>query len=105
MIFTAAPYIERLRSVPRLNSALSAVTAAVVGVILNLTVWFGVHVLFSRVETRPLGMWVDPASVSPVSTALLVLAAVLLFWAHLGIVRTLVLSALSGLIMVKLAGG
>jgi chromate transporter len=45
-IFLGAPYIEALRKNPRLNAAMSAVTAAVVGVILNLAVWFGWHVLF-----------------------------------------------------------
>src|SRR5437879_3247965 len=45
-IFLGAPYIERLRDQAKLNSALSAITAAVVGVVLNLAVWFGVHTLF-----------------------------------------------------------
>jgi chromate transporter len=45
-IFLGAPYIERLRGNRRLTSALSTVTAAVVGVILNLAVWFGLHVIF-----------------------------------------------------------
>ena len=45
-IFLGAPYIEKLRGNAQLTSALSTVTAAVVGVILNLAVWFGVHVIF-----------------------------------------------------------
>jgi chromate transporter len=45
-VFLGAPYIEKLRRNTRLSSALSTVTAAVVGVILNLAVWFGVHVIF-----------------------------------------------------------
>jgi chromate transporter len=45
-IFLGAPYIEQLRSHTWLTAALSAVTAAVVGVVLNLAVWFGLHVLF-----------------------------------------------------------
>jgi chromate transporter len=44
-IFLGAPYVERLREQPRLTAALSAITAAIVGVILNLAVWFGWHVL------------------------------------------------------------
>lgn len=44
-IFAGAPYVERLRSNRALSSALSGVTAAVVGVILNLAVWFGLHVI------------------------------------------------------------
>jgi chromate transporter len=45
-IFLGGPYIERLRDHQKLSAALSTVTAAVVGVILNLAVWFGLHVLF-----------------------------------------------------------
>lgn len=45
-IFLGAPHIERLRDQAKLNSALSAITAAVVGVVLNLAVWFGLHTLF-----------------------------------------------------------
>ena len=100
MIFVSAPYIERLRSVPRLGSALSAITAAVVGVILNLTIWFGLHVLFSSVQTRSLGMWVDPMSVNVAAVILLILAAFLLLRLHLGIVLTLVTCAASGLLLV-----
>ncbi|NOT72755.1 MAG: chromate efflux transporter, partial [Hyphomicrobium sp.] len=47
-IFAGAPYIERMKSAPRLKSALSAITAAVVGVILNLSLWFALHVIFRR---------------------------------------------------------
>lgn len=45
-IFLGAPYIEGLRGNLRLSAALSAITAAVVGVVLNLAVWFGIHALF-----------------------------------------------------------
>ena len=45
-VFLGAPYIEKLREVKLLTAALSTVTAAVVGVILNLAVWFGLHVIF-----------------------------------------------------------
>jgi len=56
-IFLGAPYIERLRGNRSLSAALSAITAAVVGVILNLAVWFALHVVFGTVvETAgPLG--------------------------------------------------
>jgi chromate transporter len=47
-IFLGAPHIERMRRHPRLNAALTAVTAAVVGVILNLAVWFAGHVIFPK---------------------------------------------------------
>jgi chromate transporter len=50
-VFLGAPYIERLRDNHLLTAALSTVTAAVVGVILNLAVWFGVHVIFPNAHT------------------------------------------------------
>ncbi|HEX2207290.1 MAG TPA: chromate efflux transporter [Longimicrobium sp.] len=49
-IFAGAPYVERLRGNRGLSAALSGITAAVVGVILNLAVWFALHVLFARVD-------------------------------------------------------
>ena len=50
-IFLGAPYVERLRGNQSLSSTLSAITAAVVGVILNLAVWFSLHTLFKKVES------------------------------------------------------
>src|ERR1700675_4088649 len=55
-IFAGAPYIERLSTSPRLPGAFAGVPAAVVGVILNLSLWFGLHVLFSRVDAE----WYGP---------------------------------------------
>ena len=56
-IFLGAPYIERLRGNLNLSSALSSITAAVVGVVLNLAIWFGIHVLFADVsEVRTSGL-------------------------------------------------
>jgi chromate transporter len=55
-IFLGAPFIEGLRGQARLSSALAAITAAVVGVILNLSLWFALHTLFGRLdEARVLG--------------------------------------------------
>lgn len=54
-IFLGAPYMERLRGNHALNHALTAITAAVVGVILNLSVWFGLHVLFPSLDERRVG--------------------------------------------------
>ena len=48
-IFSAAPFIERLRGNRLLGAAISAITAAVVGVVLNLAVWFALHTLFGEV--------------------------------------------------------
>jgi chromate transporter len=99
-IFAGAPYIERLNAEPKLKSALAAVTAAVVGVILNLTVWFGLHVLFAslhQVSAGPLSFLVpDPASLSLKAALLATVAAFLLFVLHRGILTTLaVCSALA----------
>jgi len=57
-IFTGAPFVERLRSNKALAGALAAITAAVVGVILNLALWFALHYLFGTVEERRAGMFV-----------------------------------------------
>ncbi|HEY5793126.1 MAG TPA: chromate transporter, partial [Chthoniobacterales bacterium] len=46
LVFLGAPFVERLRQAPRLKAALAGITAAVVGVILNLAVWFGWHIAF-----------------------------------------------------------
>jgi len=84
-IFACAPYIEWLSAQGRLKSALSAITAAVVGVILNLSLWFALHVLFGKVsETKagPLTLW-QPELIT-------------LDW------RVLVLAAISGLLLLKL---
>jgi chromate transporter len=50
-IFAGAPYIEALRGNTAISSALSAITAAVVGVIMNLALWFALHVVFREVRT------------------------------------------------------
>lgn len=54
-IFVGAPYIEWISNRPRLKGALSAITAAVVGVILNLSIWFALHVFFNTVSTQTAG--------------------------------------------------
>jgi len=100
-IFAGAPYIERLSSSPRLAGALAGVTAAVVGVILNLSLWFGLHVLFGRVEAQwhgPLRIWSpDLASLNLEALALAALAAVLLLGSRAGILTTLALTAAAAL--------
>ncbi len=92
-IFAGAPYIERLNAEPRLKAALAAVAAAIVGVILNLTVWFAIHVLFAGVTQHragPLRMLVpDVTSLSWRTLLLASLAVVLLFVLHRGIAATL----------------
>jgi len=101
LIFVGAPFIEQLRSNQRLSGALAAVTAAVVGVILNLTIWFALHVLFARVtETRagPLRWYAfDPASIDLRVAALAVVAAVLAFVFHRGLVQLVAIMAALGI--------
>jgi chromate transporter len=59
-IFLGAPFIERLRNDPALTGAMSAITAAVVGVILNLAIWFALHVLFRQLDQwRGYGVTLD----------------------------------------------
>ena len=100
-IFAGAPYIEQLKNAPRLKSALSAITAAVVGVVLNLSVWFALHVLFrdaGNVDWGPLHLTVpNLASMDVTATALAVLAAVMLFRLHFGIVAVLAACGLGAL--------
>ncbi|MDJ0936668.1 MAG: chromate efflux transporter, partial [Kiloniellales bacterium] len=78
-IFLGAPYVEALRGNRKLDAALSGVTAAVVGVILNLALWFALHISFARVEEvrisalrlyRPVWESVDPASLVLTAAAL-----------------------------------
>ena len=59
-IFVGAPYVETVRNIRWLASALAAVTAAVVGIIANLTVWFGLHVLFGSVGEWQIGIFSLP---------------------------------------------
>jgi chromate transporter len=103
-IFAGAPYIERLRGNRTLSGALSAITAAVVGVILNLALWFGLHVLFHELRTvelaPPIGLdlalpvW---SSLDPVALIFFVCSAFLLFRLKLGMVAVLGLCAAAGL--------
>jgi chromate transporter len=75
-IFVGAPFIESLREHRALNAALSCVTAAVVGVILNLSVWFATHTLFGQVDSRTFGLvHVDVPVWSTLEPAALVLTA------------------------------
>lgn len=101
-IFVGAPWVEALRGKKSLSAALSAITAAVVGVVLNLAVWFGVHVLFT--ESRPvdlLGSTFDVpilASVEPLAVAVAMGASVALLRFHVGMIPVLAVSALVGIV-------
>lgn len=77
-IFAGAPFIERLRGDKALSAALAGITAAVVGVILNLAVWFSIHALFGRVDEQhvgPIKLDVPVWSTVNLSALLLTLAA------------------------------
>ncbi len=100
-IFLGAPHIERLRGSRALSAALTAITAAVVGVVLNLAIWFALHVLFRDVGTfEGLGMrvaWPRAASLDPAAAALAAAALLAVFRFRLGTVALLTAAALSGL--------
>lgn len=100
-IFAFAPFIEQLRANTRLTGALAAITAAVVGVILNLTVWFSLHVLFGHVQETHYG-WLrwyafDPASINIMAAALAIIAGVLAFRFHVGLVTLVAITAALGI--------
>ena len=102
-IFAGAPFIERLRGNAALASALGAITAAVVGVILNLAIWFALHFLFARVQevrTGPL-LFEMPvaASLDPFAAGLSMLAIVWLFVLKRSVFETLAVAAAGGLML------
>lgn len=99
-IFLGAPYIEALRHNRTLQAALSAITAAVVGVILNLAVWFAVHTIFAQVHPWTWG-WLQLdlpawASFKPAAGVLAAAAMVAMFRFRLGMGRTLLGCAIAG---------
>jgi chromate transporter len=107
-IFLGAPYIEALRSNRALHAALSAVTAAVVGVVLNLSVWFALHTMFGRVFERRFGplvvevpLW---SSVHGVAAILAVASLVAMLRLRIGMGWVLLGSGLIALAWQALAG-
>jgi len=102
-IFTGAPYIDRLNALPRLRAALSAITAAVVGVILNLALWFALHVFFADVYRRefgPAGLWLpDPSTLDWRIVLIALLSGFLLLWRHWSIPAVLAASAAMALVI------
>ena len=102
-IFLGAPYVERLRANAALSGAMAAVTAAVVGVVLNLAVWFALNVVFRKVgmfTAGPLSLaWPEFSSIDPLAALLAVGAAVALFWFKAGMIPVLAGAAAAGLVM------
>ena len=106
-IFLGAPYVESLRHQTSLAAALAAITAAVVGVILNLALWFALHALFTQMSAEPLpGTQLhvpDLASINVPLAALTALSMVLTFAARWSTSRTLLVMAAAG-VAVSLIG-
>lgn len=100
-IFLGAPYVERLRGNRSLSSALTGITAAVVGVIANLAVFFALHTLFGTITTLawgPVALELPaPDSLQPVAVATTLVAVVLLFKVKWSVLRTLGVCAALGL--------
>ena len=100
-VLLGAPYMERLRGNRSLSAALTGITAAVVGVIANLGLYFAVHTLFG--ETSPVGGWValdlpDLATLRLVALGIALIASLLIFRLRWSILRTLGVCALLGLV-------
>jgi chromate transporter len=107
-VFLGAPYIEALRGARGLNAALSAVTAAVVGVVLNLAVWFGIHVVFhDTVPWHGYGFAIDLpiiTSINPFATILAIAAALALFRFKVGVIQTLLGCSIAGVLLLLAFG-
>ncbi|NND92285.1 MAG: chromate efflux transporter [Granulosicoccus sp.] len=102
-VFAGAPYIDRIHAMPRLKNALDAITAAVVGVILNLSIWFALQVAFGSVSRHTVGWfqpWIPDVSTLDWRVLLLTLVAgILLLRLHKGVPVTLAISAALGLLL------
>lgn len=98
-IFLAGPYLERISAQPALAAALRAITAAVVGVIANLSVWFALHVIFETVSPATILALPRPdwGSLDPVALALTGLAAILMLWRGVGFVPAMTILACAAL--------
>ena len=99
-IFAFAPWIERMENAKWLKGGLATLTAAVVGVIANLTAWFALHVLFSSVGERQFGplriYWPELATFNWQAAVLAILAAFLIFRLKWNVIAVLMTAALCG---------
>ena len=106
-IFALAPWLERLEHARLLKGGLSAITAAIVGVIANLGLWFAIHVLFARTAPTALGaVSIDLPVLSTLqwpAALLAAIAAILIFRFRLGLIKVLGLMMVLGLAL-DLAG-
>jgi chromate transporter len=108
-IFSFAPYVERLYANRTLGRVLAAITAAVVGVVLNLALWFLLHVIFGSItesHVGPLRLWQPEwSTLDPVALALAILAAIALMRLRFGLLATLgATAAIGALWKLALAG-
>lgn len=98
-IFAGAPYVEWIASRPRLTGALQGITAAVVGVIANLSIWFALNVWFGSVTRNDIGLWVpELATVNFLALALSGLAAALLLWRKMDLLAVLAIMGGAGIV-------
>ena len=99
-IFSAGPYVEWIVAKPRLNNVLGGITAAVVGVIANLSVWFAMHVVFGEVEMVERGMFQilipNPTSVEWGTVPIALSCGLLLFWRQWDSWRIIAIAAALG---------
>lgn len=106
-IFAFAPWLERMENAKWLKGGLATLTAAVVGVIANLSVWFALHVLFVRVGERHYGAlrlyWPDAASFSWQAALLTILSALLIFRFKWNVIKVLAAAGLGGLLLGQLS--
>ena len=103
-IFLAGPYLEQISAQPRLAGALQAITAAVVGVIANLSVWFALHILFDQIRSdtalaMPIPEW---SSFNGLAAAFTIAAAILMLGVKRGFVLSMTLLALAALVIALL---
>ncbi|MBI0477456.1 chromate efflux transporter [Sphingomonas sp. MA1305] len=105
-IFLGAPFIERLRGNAAVAGALAAITAAVVGVVLNLAVWFALHTLFRAtvpVAAGPIRFDAPVlASLDPWATLLAASAVAAVLWWRAGVITTLLATSAAGLFLYML---
>jgi chromate transporter len=101
-VLVGGPYVESLRGVKWLNTAMSSITAAIVGVVLNLAVWFALHTIFGSVrDVHALGGLLHVPVWSTISIPSLLIAAfamVAIFRFKLGVVQTIGCSAMIGIV-------
>jgi len=101
-IFLGAPYVEQLRENRALRGALAGITAAVIGAVLNLAIWFSLHTLFAQVYERRYGPVLlqvpDWASVDTAAAVIAVVAAIATLWFHVNMLRLIAACAVAGIV-------